>query len=111
MTTVDVNVCKRRLDQISDRASKGLRDDARKVAEDCCQALSASDLHQLETELRRELAAAQQGYVMTVDFISEKRSRKLTVLEEALKVLKKRLKRAPLSASSINDVATPRRRA
>jgi hypothetical protein len=88
----DVEVCKRRLDQLADRASKALRDNARQMAEDCCQSLSAVDLNQLETELRGELAAAQQGSVMTGDCMLEKRSRKLTVLEESLKVLKKRKK-------------------
>jgi hypothetical protein len=90
----DVEICKRRLDQLADRASKGLRDNARQVAEDCCQALSADDLDQFETELRGELAAAQQGSATAVDCILEKRRRKLTVLEESLKVLKRRKNRS-----------------
>jgi hypothetical protein len=84
-----VGACKRELASIVDSGSLDAGGDAHAMTMQFCEVLSASDLDQLEAELEKALAVGKE-HVPT----SHKASRALAVLEQSLKVLKARKKKA-----------------
>jgi hypothetical protein len=84
-----VGACKRELASIVDSGSLDAGGDAHAMTMQFCEVLSASDLDQLEAELEKALAVGKEHVPA-----SHKASRALAVLEQSLKVLKARKKKA-----------------
>jgi hypothetical protein len=84
-----VGACKRELASIVDSGSLDAGGDAHTMTNHFCEVLSGGDLDQLEAELEKALAVGKE-HAPT----SHKASRALAVLEQSLKVLKARKKKA-----------------